>query len=75
MGERLEHFLLTVCDRRTRVVWVFTLAVVFLVIQIPYLFIVDPGSPLFVVSVLNVVGLSGFTSVSGATLWYCRKHR
>jgi cell division protein FtsW (lipid II flippase) len=75
MGERLKHFLLTVCDRRTYVVWIFTLAAVFLVFQIPYLFIVDPGTPLFVVSVLNVIGLSAFTSASGATLWYCRQHR
>lgn len=75
MGERLKHFLLTVCDRRTRVTWIFTLAIVFLVIQVPYLFIVEPGTSLFVVSVLNVIGLSVFTSVSGVTLWYCHQHR
>ena len=75
MGERLKHFLLTVCDRRTRIVWVFTLAAVFLIVQVPYLFIVDPEDPLFIVSVLNVIGLGVFTSVSGATLWYCRQHR
>jgi hypothetical protein len=75
MGERLEHFLLTVCDRRTYVVWIFTLAVAFLAIQVPYLFVVDPETPLFVVSVLNVVGLSGFAIASGATLRYCQQHR
>lgn len=59
------------CDQSRKILGVFTIAVVFLLIQIPYLFVVDPDSSLFVVSTLNIVGAGGFALLSGSALWFC----
>ena len=71
MNGQIERLLISVCDRRTYVGWVFTLSFIFVIMQIPYLLIVDANSPLFVVSALNLIGLSVFAGISGATLRYC----
>lgn len=61
------------CEQSRKILGVFTIAVVFLLIQIPYLFVVDPDSSLFVVSTLNIVGAGGFAVLSGSALWFCRQ--
>lgn len=62
-----------VCNHQLLVTAIFGLSVFFLVLQVPYLFFVAPGSALFVVSVLNVLGLLVFVIGSGTGLWYCRR--
>lgn len=60
------------CEQNRKVLGVFTIAAVFLVIQVPYLVVVDPDSSLFVVATLNVVGSGAFVLVAGSALWFCR---
>ncbi|MFC7142690.1 hypothetical protein ACFQMA_23005 [Halosimplex aquaticum] len=59
------------CDQSRKILGVFTIAVVFLLIQVPYLFVVDQDSSLFVVATLNIIGSGGFAVVSGSALWFC----
>lgn len=61
------------CEEKRKVLGVFTIAVVFLLIQLPYLVVTDTDSSLFVVSVLNVVGSGAFVLLSGSVLWFCRQ--
>ncbi|MFB6141470.1 MAG: hypothetical protein ABEJ26_13670 [Halosimplex sp.] len=61
------------CDQSRKIVGVFTIAVIFLLVQVPYLFVVERSSSLFVVAVLNVLGSGGFAVVSGSALWFCRQ--
>lgn len=75
MGESREVFIEEVCARSNRIAVVFILASVFLVVQVPYLFIADPDSAIYVISTLNVVGAGGFALVSGAALYYCRQRQ
>ncbi|WP_435102969.1 hypothetical protein [Halarchaeum sp. P4] len=75
VSERLDPLLVELCDRRTQLMALFAIAVLFLGVQLPYLFVVESGTALFVVSVLNVVALTGAVVVLGAALWYCRKLR
>lgn len=60
------------CDQSRKILGVFTIAVVFLLVQIPYLFTVDPNSSLFVVATLNILGSSAFAIAGGSALWYCK---
>lgn len=71
MGESRERLYEELCARRFPFVMVFSFAVLFLLLQVPYLFVVDRESTLFVVSVLNVVGATGFAALSGGILWFC----
>ncbi|WP_436924429.1 hypothetical protein [Halosimplex amylolyticum] len=59
------------CDQSRKILGVFTIAVVFLLIQVPYLFVVDQDSSLFVVATLNVIGSGAFAVASGSALWFC----
>jgi len=63
------------CDQRRKILGVFVIAVVFLLIQIPYLFVVDPNSSLFVVATLNVVGSTAFAIAGGSALWFCKERQ
>jgi len=63
------------CEQSRKVLGVFTIAAVFLIIQLPYLVVVDPDSSLFVVATLNVVGSGAFVLLSGSALWFCRQRR
>lgn len=71
MGERLDDFMEELCTRRQLISVIFFLAVFLIAIQLPYLFFVEWGSALSVVSVMNVVGFSVFAVVSGALLRHC----
>lgn len=70
-----ERFLRLLCDHRTQFQWIFIVCVTFALIQAPYLVVADPGTKLFVISVLNVSGLVFFGAVTGLVLWQCRKLR
>lgn len=72
--KRRDRFLTEVCNRRIFIYLIFVIATLFLLIQLPYVFVIDRGTGLYVVSVMNVVGLSIFFGSSGLLLWYCR-HR
>ncbi|WP_135363271.1 hypothetical protein [Halosimplex halophilum] len=61
------------CEQNRKVLGVFTIAVVFLLLQLPYLVVTDADSSLFVVAVLNVVGSGAFALLSGGALWFCRQ--
>ncbi|WP_207586565.1 hypothetical protein [Halomontanus rarus] len=75
MGESLDRFMRELCERRTYIVWICLLSVVFTVLQLPYLFIVEPGTSLFVVSTMNVTGFALFAITSGATIRYCDRRQ
>ena len=61
-----------ICNRRMQIFYVFSLSAFFLLLQIPYLLVVDPNTALYVISVLNVIGLGTVTLLSGAAIWYCK---
>lgn len=71
MSENDDGFLDGVCHMQRYLVWIFTLAVALVIVQLPYLFVVEFGSSLFVVTTMNVVGFSLFAIGSGATLRVC----
>jgi len=48
------------CDRQHYFVVLFAFAVVFLLIQVPYLFVADSDSALYVVVAMNVAGSAAF---------------
>ncbi|WP_436910853.1 hypothetical protein [Halosimplex marinum] len=61
------------CEQNRKILGVFTIAVVFLLLQLPYLVVTDADSSLFVVAVMNVVGSAAFALLSGWALWFCRQ--
>lgn len=71
MGGSLDRFLGEICYRRTVIVWIFVVASGLFVIQVPYLLFVSPGSALFVVVTMNVVGFACFAIGSAALITYC----
>lgn len=68
-----ERFLEALCARRQQFVVVFAFALVFLLVQVPYLFVSDGDSALYVVAWLNVVGSTVFALGSGGVLWVCTR--
>lgn len=73
MSESRERLYEELCARQTHFLIVFTLAVVFLILQVPYLFVTEQDSTLFVVATMNVVGSTAFALLGGGVLWLCRK--
>lgn len=63
------------CDRRQYFLALFAFAVVFLVLQVPYLFVADPDSVSYVVATLNVIGSTAFAVGFGIVLWFCSQRR
>lgn len=66
-----ERFVAELCARHRYFAVIFSFAVVFLLLQVPYLFVLEMDSGLAPVVVLNVVGSGAFTLGSGAVLWTC----
>lgn len=62
------------CDRRIHFYYIFTFSAFFLLFMLPYLLVAETNSALYVVVVMNVVGLVVFGSISGAVLWYCKRN-
>lgn len=73
VGESGQVLIEAFCDRKQYILGLFAFAVVFLVLQVPYVFVLEPGSTLFVVSVMNVIGSTVFAAGFGAILWVCRQ--
>lgn len=71
MGESLDRFLGEICYQRTIIVWIFVVAAGLVVVQTPYLLFVSPGSALFVIVTMNVVGFAAFAIGSAAVIKYC----
>lgn len=61
------------CEQQTYLRWVFSLASVFCLFSVPYLFVTEWGSAIFVVSTMNAVGFFAFAAVSGVLLRRCRR--
>ncbi|MEF8851130.1 MAG: hypothetical protein V5A28_01740 [Haloarculaceae archaeon] len=60
-----------VCERQQYFLALFSFAVVFFLLQAPYLFVADPNSALYVVATLNIIGTSVFAVTFGVVLWFC----
>ena len=61
-----------ICNRRMQIFYVFALSAFFLLLQIPYLLVVEPNTALYVISVLNVIALGTIAALSGIAIWYCK---
>lgn len=72
MSIDFSGFFDALCDRRSSIQMLFSLTVLILVLQIPYLLVVEQDSALFVLSILNSIGASFFAVVSGLVLLKCR---
>lgn len=68
-----ERFVQELCARHRYFAVIFSFAVVFLVIQVPYLFVLDADSGIAPIVVLNVLGSGAFALGSGAVLWTCTR--
>lgn len=73
MSDDEFDFAREVCERRIYLQWIFTLTIILLVLSAPYLILTEPGSAVFVVSTINVVGFSLFAIVSGLGIRYCNR--
>lgn len=68
-----ERFVEVLCARRGQFVVIFAFALVFLLLQVPYLFVADGDSALYVVALLNVAASIVFALLSGGVLWLCTR--
>jgi len=72
--EQPSMFMVEICDRRMQFFYIFAFSLFFLLLMIPYLFVIEPNSALYVVSALNAFGLAVFVLLSGAAIWYCKRN-
>lgn len=72
-SESRRVFFDELCARRHYFVGLFSFAVIFLLLQVPYLVILEPDSGMFVIATLNVVGSGVFIVGFGSVLWVCRQ--
>ncbi len=61
------------CDHEQGWRLLFTFSVGFLALSIVWFLSVAPGSPTYVVTIMNLVGLSGLAILSGFVLSRCRR--
>ncbi|MFC7230664.1 hypothetical protein ACFQMM_03320 [Saliphagus sp. GCM10025308] len=71
-GKYDKSFLEHLCDYEQGWRFLFTFSVGFLGLSVLWLVAADPGSPTYVVTVMNVVGLSILSLLSGFVLTRCR---
>ncbi|CCQ34013.1 conserved hypothetical protein [Halorhabdus tiamatea SARL4B] len=74
MSDEPSMFMVEICDRRMQFFYIFAFSLFFLLLTIPYLFVIDPNSALYVVSTLNAVGLGIFALLSGLAIFYCKRN-
>lgn len=67
-------FLKELCRRRYSIKVVFAMATLFFLLHVPYLFVVESGTPLSVVVTLNIVGTAVIMVVSGITIRKCGQY-
>lgn len=72
-SESRQVFFDELCSRRHYFLGLFSFALIFLVLQFPYLVVLDADSGLFVIATLNVVGSGAFAVGFGSVLWVCRQ--
>lgn len=75
MGESLDRFLEELCARTQFLAFIFIIASILILLQVPYLFVVEPGETLFVLAAMNVGGFAVFATASGVTLRYCARRQ
>ncbi|TYL37938.1 hypothetical protein CV102_14550 [Natronococcus pandeyae] len=63
----LEHL----CDYESAWRMLFTFSVGLLGLMIIWIVAAEPGSETFVITLMNIVGLSGMALLSGGILWRC----
>ena len=66
-----EVLIEAICERQQYFLALFSFAVVFFLLQAPYLFVADSDSVAYVVATLNVIGTSAFVVCFGLILWFC----
>jgi hypothetical protein len=72
-GDPWEVLVEELCARRPYFLGLFAFSTVFLLLQVPYLFVADPDSTLYVLATLNVLGTTVFTLGFGSILWLCAR--
>mgnify|MGYP000164953018 FL=1 len=72
-GDAWQVLVDELCARRPYFIGLFSFSVVFLLLQVPYLFVADTDSTLYVLATLNVVGTTAFTLGFGSILWLCAR--
>lgn len=65
-------FLAEICRREHWIRIIFGISALFFVLHIPYLVVVDPGTALYVVAVMNIVGTGAFMVASGVVIRKCQ---
>lgn len=65
-------FFTEICRREYWIQVIFGMTVLFFALHIPYLVVVEPGSALYVVSVMNLIGTGTIALVSGVTIRKCQ---
>ncbi|ACV12287.1 hypothetical protein Huta_2120 [Halorhabdus utahensis DSM 12940] len=74
MTDEPSMFMVEICDRRMQFFYIFAFSLFFLLLMIPYLFVLDPNSAVYVVSAMNAFGLGVFALLSGGAIWYCKRY-
>ncbi|WP_275737476.1 hypothetical protein [Halorhabdus sp. SVX81] len=74
MTDGPSMFMVEICDRRMQFFYIFAFSLFFLLLMVPYLFILDPTSAVYVVSALNAFGLGTFALLSGVAILYCKRN-
>jgi hypothetical protein len=65
-------FFAEVCRREYWIRVIFALSTLFFVLHVPYVFVVDPDTALYVVAVMNLIGTGTFMLLSGVTIRKCQ---
>ncbi|MFP8956601.1 hypothetical protein ACLI4Y_07720 [Natrialbaceae archaeon A-CW3] len=70
---KADTFLEGLCLYRELVFVVFVISLVMVVLSLISFVVVEPGSPTYVIVVLNLVGLGALLLASGVVLYLCRE--
>lgn len=73
MGSQDSSFFGEVCRRAYLIRVILVIALLFFLFHVPYPFVVEPGTALYVVATMNLVGLGLIAAVCAATLWKCKQ--
>lgn len=67
------HLLSTICRHRQKLIIAFSVLIVFLLVTLVGFTVIPPGSPTYVVNIINLVTLSVLIVVCGGFLVYCER--
>lgn len=68
-----ERVVRSICLFETQLTALFAICVFLLVLSVISLVVLDPGTPAYAVSVLNLAGVAVFGSTSGALVLVCKR--